>query len=70
MLMRNGDVDLQAPLESARRVKKNWPNSAFLTINHARHVTIATNRCTVRAPASFLEQPVLPKPGTCGGSRG
>jgi hypothetical protein len=35
VLMFNGDIDLQTPLESAERAKQNWPNSVFLTITDA-----------------------------------
>jgi pimeloyl-ACP methyl ester carboxylesterase len=65
VLMLNGDIDLQAPLESAERAKKDWPNSVFLTIKDATHVTISTNECALNTAVSFLENPVLPDPRTC-----
>jgi pimeloyl-ACP methyl ester carboxylesterase len=65
VLMLNGDIDLQSPLESARRAKKNWPNSVFLTIKNAPHVTISTSECAVGAAVAFLQNPVLPDPRTC-----
>jgi pimeloyl-ACP methyl ester carboxylesterase len=68
MLMLNGDIDLQAPLESAKRATKDWPNSVFLTIEDAGHVSISTSKCAMRAALTFLEHPVLPNPQTCHGS--
>jgi pimeloyl-ACP methyl ester carboxylesterase len=38
VLMLNGDIDLQTPLEMAEQAKTNWPNSVFLTIKDATHV--------------------------------
>ena len=38
VLMLNGDIDLQTPLEMAEQAKTDWPNSVFLTIKDApRH---------------------------------
>jgi pimeloyl-ACP methyl ester carboxylesterase len=65
VLMLNGDIDLNTPLESATRAKKNWPNSVFLTIKDATHVTLASSQCAVRTAVSFLQNPVLPGPRTC-----
>jgi hypothetical protein len=66
--MLNGDIDLNTPLESATRAKKNWPNSVFLTIKDATHVTLASSQCAVRTAVSFLQNPVLPGPRTCAGT--
>jgi hypothetical protein len=63
--MLNGDIDLNTPLESATRAKENWPNSVFLTIKDATHVTLASSQCAVRTAVSFLHNPVLPGPRTC-----
>jgi hypothetical protein len=38
----------------------NWPNSVFLTIKDATHVTLQTSECSVATALSFLENPVLP----------
>jgi pimeloyl-ACP methyl ester carboxylesterase len=65
MLMLNGDIDLQSPLESAERAKKHWPNSVFLTIKDAPHVTLSTSECALRTALGFLQNPVLPDPRTC-----
>jgi pimeloyl-ACP methyl ester carboxylesterase len=65
VLMLNGDIDLQTPLESAERAKKNWPNSFFLTIKDATHVAISTNECALGIALSFLADPVFPDPGAC-----
>jgi TAP-like protein len=65
MLMLNGDIDLQSPLESARRATKDWPNSIFLTIKAAPHVTLSTSECAVRTAVSFWESPILPDKRTC-----
>jgi pimeloyl-ACP methyl ester carboxylesterase len=65
VLMLNGDIDAQTPLESAERAKKNWPNSVFLTIKDATHVTIASNECALHTALSFLHNPVLPGQRTC-----
>jgi pimeloyl-ACP methyl ester carboxylesterase len=65
VLMLNGDIDLQSPLESAERAKKNWPNSVFLTIKDAPHVTISTNECALGIALSFLQNPVLPDERAC-----
>jgi pimeloyl-ACP methyl ester carboxylesterase len=67
VLMLNGDIDLQTPLESARRAKENWPNSVFLTIKNATHVSLETSQCALRTAVSFLHNPVLPGPRTCAG---
>jgi pimeloyl-ACP methyl ester carboxylesterase len=67
MLMLNGDIDLQTPLEMAEQAKKNWPTSVFLTIPDATHVAISNNECALNVAVSFLQDPVLPDPGTCGG---
>ena len=65
VLMLNGDIDLQTPLEMAEQAKTNWPNSVFLTIKDAAHVTLQTSECSVANALSFLENPVLPDPHTC-----
>jgi pimeloyl-ACP methyl ester carboxylesterase len=65
VLMLNGDIDLQTPLEMAEPAKTNWPNSVFLTIKDATHVTLQTSECSVVTALSFLENPVLPDPHTC-----
>jgi pimeloyl-ACP methyl ester carboxylesterase len=65
VLMLNGDIDLQTPLEMAEQAKTNWPNSVFLTIKDATHVTLQTSECSVATALSFLENPVLPDPHTC-----
>jgi pimeloyl-ACP methyl ester carboxylesterase len=65
VLMLNGDIDLQTPLESAQRAKKNWPNSVFLTIRDATHVTLSTSECSLRTALGFLQNPVLPGQRTC-----
>ena len=43
---------LQSSLESAKRAKKDWPNSVFLTIRGAPHVTLATSECALRTVVS------------------
>lgn len=65
--MLNGDIDLQSPLESARRAQAQWPNSVFLTIEDASHVTVLTSECAVVTAVSFLANPVLPDPRSCDG---
>ena len=65
VLMLNGDIDLQSPLESAKRARKDWPNSVFLTIKGAPHVPLATSKCAVRTAVGFLQKPVLPEPRAC-----
>lgn len=60
VLMLNGDIDLQSPPESAERAKTNWPNSVFLTIRVAPHVTVASSECALRIAVSFLQNPLLP----------
>ncbi|HET6752351.1 MAG TPA: alpha/beta fold hydrolase [Jiangellaceae bacterium] len=65
VLMLNGDIDLQAPLESAERAKQNWPNSVFLTIEDATHVSLTTSECAVVTALSFLQNPVLPDEQAC-----
>jgi pimeloyl-ACP methyl ester carboxylesterase len=65
VLMLNGDIDLQTPLESAERAEKDWPNSVFLTIKDAPHVSIPNNECALLTAVSFLQNPVLPDPRTC-----
>jgi pimeloyl-ACP methyl ester carboxylesterase len=65
VLMLNGDLDLQSPLESAQRATNNWPNSAFLTITDATHVTLSTNECALGVALGFLNDPVLPDEQTC-----
>ena len=67
VLMLNGDIDLQSPLESAKRAKEDWPNSAFVTIKGAPHVTLATSDCALRTAVSFLQKPVLPDVRACAG---
>jgi pimeloyl-ACP methyl ester carboxylesterase len=65
VLMLNGDIDLQSPLESAERAKKNWPNSVFLTIRDATHVTLSTSECALRTVLGFLQNPVLSDQRAC-----
>jgi pimeloyl-ACP methyl ester carboxylesterase len=65
VLMLNGDIDLQTPLESAERAKTNWPNSVFLTIKDATHVTLTTSECALGTTLSFLQHPVLPDARAC-----
>jgi len=67
VLMLNGDIDLQTPLESAMRAEENWPNSALLTIKDATHVSLESSQCALRTAVSFLDNPVLPGPRTCAG---
>jgi TAP-like protein len=45
VLMLNGAIDLQTPLESATRVKQDWPNSVLLTVKDLTDVTLATSEC-------------------------
>ena len=65
ILMLNGDIDLQTPLEMAEQAKKDWPNSVFLTIKDSTHVTISNNECAIGVAVSFLQNAVLPDPHTC-----
>jgi pimeloyl-ACP methyl ester carboxylesterase len=65
VLMLNGDLDLQSPLESAERAKRNWPNSVFLTIRDATHVTLSTSECALGTAVGFLQNPVLPDARAC-----
>jgi len=65
VLMLNGDIDLQTPLEMAGQAKGYWPNSAFLTIRDATHVTISNNGCALITAVSFLQCPTLPDEQTC-----
>jgi pimeloyl-ACP methyl ester carboxylesterase len=65
MLMLNGDIDLNTPLESARRAKKMWPNSVFLTVKDATHVSLASSECALGTALNFLQNPVLPDPLAC-----
>jgi pimeloyl-ACP methyl ester carboxylesterase len=65
VLMLNGDLDLQTPLEMAERAKRHWPNSVLLTIEDVPHVTIRSSECSLFTALSFLQNPVLPDPGTC-----
>ena len=65
VLMLNGDIDLQTPLEEAEKVTEDWPNSVFLTIKDATHVTLQTSECSVATTLSFLQNPVIPDPHTC-----
>jgi pimeloyl-ACP methyl ester carboxylesterase len=65
VLMLNGDIDLQSPLESAKRAKKDWPNSVFVTIKGAPHVTVATNECALVTAVKFLKNRLLPDKRVC-----
>jgi pimeloyl-ACP methyl ester carboxylesterase len=65
VLMLNGDVDLQTPLEMAERATQDWPNSVFLTIEDAPHVTLLTSECALLTALSFLQNPALPDARTC-----
>jgi pimeloyl-ACP methyl ester carboxylesterase len=65
VLMLNGDIDLKSPLESAERAKTDWPNSVFLTIEDATHVTLSTSECALVTALGFLQNPVLPDEGAC-----
>jgi pimeloyl-ACP methyl ester carboxylesterase len=65
VLMLNGDIDLQTPLEMAEQAKTDWPNSVFLTIEDAPHVTLRTSECSLITALSFLQNPVLPDEHTC-----
>jgi pimeloyl-ACP methyl ester carboxylesterase len=65
MLMLNGDIDLQSPLESAKRAKKDWPNSVFVTIKGAAHVSVATNECALVTAVKFLKNRVFPDKRAC-----
>jgi pimeloyl-ACP methyl ester carboxylesterase len=67
VLMLNGDIDLQTPLESAKRAKHKWPNSVFVTIKDAPHVTLSTSECALRVALRFLQTPVLPAARACDG---
>jgi len=63
--MLNGDIDLQTPLEMARLAQSDWPNSVFVTIKDATHVTLQTSPCAVAVALGFLEDPVLPDAHVC-----
>ncbi len=65
MLMLNGDIDLQSPLESAERAKENWPHAMFLTVKNATHVSIASNQCALAVAVGFLRHPVYPDARVC-----
>ena len=65
VLMLNGDIDLQTPLEMAEQAKTDWPNSVFLTIEDATHVSLTTSECALVTALSFLQNPVLPDEGAC-----
>jgi pimeloyl-ACP methyl ester carboxylesterase len=65
VLMLNGDIDLQTPLEMAQQAKQDWPNSVLLTIEDAPHITLRTSECSLITALSFLQNPVLPDEGAC-----
>jgi pimeloyl-ACP methyl ester carboxylesterase len=65
VLMLNGDIDLQSPLESAQRARTSWPNSVLLTIEDATHVTLTTSECALGTALSFVQNPVLPDEQAC-----
>ncbi|HEY1367978.1 MAG TPA: alpha/beta hydrolase [Gaiellaceae bacterium] len=67
VLMLNGDIDLQTPLEMAEQAHSYWPNSVFLTIKDSTHVTLRSSQCSVATALSFLGNPVLPDPHVCDG---
>jgi hypothetical protein len=49
----------------AEQAKLDWPNSVFLTIEDAPHVTLQTSECSLVTALSFLQNPVLPDEHTC-----
>jgi pimeloyl-ACP methyl ester carboxylesterase len=65
VLMLNGDIDLQTPLEMAEQATLDWPNSVFLTIEDAPHVTLTTSECALVTALGFLQNPVLPDQQSC-----
>jgi pimeloyl-ACP methyl ester carboxylesterase len=65
VLMLNGDLDLQTPLEMAEQATTDWPNSVLLTIEDAPHVTLLTSECSLVTALNFLQSPVLPDEHTC-----
>jgi pimeloyl-ACP methyl ester carboxylesterase len=65
VLMLNGDLDLQAPLEMAEQAKQHWPNSVLLAIEDSPHVTLRFSECSLVTALTFLENPVLPDEHTC-----
>jgi hypothetical protein len=49
----------------AEQATTDWPNSVFLTIEDATHVSLTTSECALFTALSFLQDPVLPDEGVC-----
>lgn len=65
VLVINGDVDLQTPIDGARTASAQFPNSVLLEIANGPHAVIPESPCALGAAIAFLTTKQLPQPDTC-----
>jgi pimeloyl-ACP methyl ester carboxylesterase len=65
VLLLNGDLDLQTPLDGAQKSQQQWPVSQFLLAPNGVHGLIATSPCLAATAAEFLQTKTLPEVDVC-----
>jgi pimeloyl-ACP methyl ester carboxylesterase len=65
VLLLNGDLDLQTPLDGAKRSQSQWPVNQFILAPNGTHGLIDTSPCLAATAAEFLESKRLPEADIC-----
>jgi D-alanyl-D-alanine carboxypeptidase len=65
ILVINGDVDLQTPIDNARVVASRFPNSVLMEIENGPHAVIPESPCVLGVAIAFLTTTALPAPDAC-----
>ncbi len=65
VLVINGELDMQTPLEGAKAAAAQFRNSRLLQTRHDDHVVIVKNECAIEAFAEFITSKNLVKPNRC-----
>jgi pimeloyl-ACP methyl ester carboxylesterase len=65
VLLVNGDLDLQTPLEGARAAADQWPVGEFLLVPNGTHVVTPQSECLLGAALGFLETRAFPAIDVC-----
>jgi pimeloyl-ACP methyl ester carboxylesterase len=65
VLLLNGDLDLQTPLDGARAAQQQWPNSVLIEPANGTHVISVQSTCHLDLAVEFLKSRTLPAPDAC-----
>jgi pimeloyl-ACP methyl ester carboxylesterase len=65
VLVLNGDLDLQTPLEGAEDAADQWPVSEFLLAPNGTHVVTPQSECLLTAAVNFFQTKTFPALDVC-----